>query len=170
MLILTDEFLKPEPGTITHWPADMGGPIAGTWSLEIPLQPWSAEDEFEPDTYRPDADGPERVQTSIMLEFIDLPADDLRHLSGRSVSFPPNPQPGFAEGSVYLLACHCPVGVSRIAFGAVADDRITADLSLFFDFVRAGGIDIRNRTAELHVLLRPTPPNELRAAFHQRSS
>lgn len=169
VLTFTDAFLQPEPGTITHWPTAMDSPAAGTWSIEIPLRPWSADDEFDPDSYRPGTDGPEHIQASLMLEFVDMPADELDQLSDRRVAFPPSPQPGCAEGSIYLLACHCPIEVSSITFGTATDKQITAEIRLAFDFVSAGGIDIHNRTAELHALLRLASPSELRAAFENAS-
>ncbi len=169
VLTFTDAFLQPETGTITHWPAGMNSPAAGTWSIEIPLRPWSADDEFDPDSYRSGTDGPEHIQTSIMLAFIDLPTDTLDQLSDRNVAFPPSPQSGCTTGSIYLLACHCPIEVRSIVFGTATDKRITAEIRLAFDFASAGGIGIHNRTAELHVLLHLVSPGELRTAFENAS-
>ena len=169
MFDLTDAFLQPEPGTITYWPAEMDSPVAGTWSIEIPLRPWSADDEYEPDSYRPGTNGPAHIQASIMLEFIDLPANELDQLSNCHVAYPLNSRPGRAEGSIYLLACHCPIDVSSITFGTATDDRINVEIHLAFDFVSAGDIDIHNRTAELRAFLHRASPRQLRAAFESPS-
>ncbi|MEU8797579.1 hypothetical protein [Spirillospora sp. NPDC048819] len=45
MIDLTDELLKPTPGTLCYWPPDLDHPVAGTWSITIPLTPFSADDE-----------------------------------------------------------------------------------------------------------------------------
>ncbi|WP_258939660.1 hypothetical protein [Actinomadura luteofluorescens] len=65
-----------------------------------------------------------------------------------------NPEHGYVDGSVYLVATHCPVDVTRIEFGPAAPGRITATLHAHFDFGAAGAIDIHNRTADLKTTLR----------------
>jgi hypothetical protein len=151
---LTDEFLRPTPGTIRHWPADLDHPVAGTWDITVPLEPFSADDEYEPATFRPGTGGPELVSTEIMLEFIGLPADGTAALSRRTFTFPVKPEDGYIDGSVYLVAVHCPVHVTRIEFGTATEDQIGATLHAHFDFDAAGGIGIRNRTAVLETVLR----------------
>lgn len=119
-----------------------------------PFQPFSADDEYEPATFRPGEDGPRLVSTAISLDFIDFRADRLAELSGCTFDFPVNPHEGYIDGSIYLVACHCPVDVTRISFETATDDRITATIRAEFDFARAYGIDIRNRSAQLHADLR----------------
>lgn len=138
----------------------MDSPVAGTWSIEVPLEPFSADDEFDPDTFRPGSDGPTVIDTEISLDFIrlPLPADStLADLALRPFDFPPYPDDGCVDGSIYLLACHCPADVTRISFGDVDGDTISATLQVTFDFDRAGGISIRNRSAQLEVTLRYEP-------------
>lgn len=154
MIDLTDEFLKPTPGTICYWPADLDHPVAGTWSITIPLAPFSADDEYEPATFRPGAGGPELVATEISLDHIEFPATEPASLTQRVFTFPARHEKGHIDGSIYLIAAHCPVDVTRIEFGPAAPDHITAVLHTYFDFDAAGGIDIRNRTALLRTSLR----------------
>ncbi|MEU5884121.1 hypothetical protein [Spirillospora sp. NPDC047279] len=149
MIELTDDLLKVEPGTLCHWPADLDHPVAGTWSITIPLAPFSADDEYEPATFRPGPGGPDLITTEISLDDIRLPATDLTALSRRAFSFPPKPESGFIDGSIYLTAVHCPVEVTRLEFGQAAQDHITATLHTHFNFKAAGGIRIHNRTTTL---------------------
>ncbi|MGI8331361.1 hypothetical protein ACRYCC_15475 [Actinomadura scrupuli] len=154
MIDLTDELLKPTAGTICYWPADLDHPVAGTWDIRIPLAPFSADDEYEPATFRPGTDGPELVSTEIMLDFIALPAGGTAALSRRTFTFPVKPEEGHIDGSIYLIAAHCPVEVTRIEFGTATPDQIKATLHAHFDFDAVGGVDIRNRTAVLRTVLR----------------
>jgi hypothetical protein len=151
---LTDEFLQPSTGTICYWPTHLDSPVAGTWSITIPLAPFSADDPYEPATFRPGTGGPELVTTEIMLDFITLPADTLAVLSQRTFTFPVNYADGYIDGSIYLIAAHCPVNVARIEFGPAAGNQISATLDAHFDFDAAGGIEIRNRTTVLKTALR----------------
>jgi hypothetical protein len=153
VIYLTDEFLETGPGTICYWPADLGHPVAGTWSITVPLAPFSADDEYEPGTFRPGTGGPDLVATEISLDFIKLPADGLAALSNRTFTFPAKPADGFIDGSVYLIAAHCPVEVTRIDFGGAGRDRIVATFHVHFDFDAAGGIGISNRSAVLDAVL-----------------
>src|SRR4051812_12891453 len=154
MIDLTDELLQPSTGILRYWPADLDHPVAGTWAITIPLAPFSADDEFEPATIRPGTAGPELVTTEIMLDLVALPGDGPAALSRRTFTFPVKPNAGFIDGSIYLLATHCPVNVTRIEFGTVTADEIKATLHAHFDFDAARGIGIRNRTAVLQTVLR----------------
>lgn len=154
MIDLTDEFLKPTPGTIRYWPVDLDHPVAGTWDIVIPLEPFSADDEYEPETFRPGTSGPELVTTEIMLDYIKLPTDRPAGLSRRTFTFPVRYEDGHIDGSIYLIATHCPVDVTRIEFGAAATDQIAAVLHAYFDFDAARGIGICNRAAVLETTLR----------------
>jgi hypothetical protein len=151
---LTDDFLKSKIGTARYYPAELDHPIAGTWTIEIPLEPFSADDEYDPATFRPGSGGPEFVETEIVLDFIKLPADDLSMLTRRTFTFPVGHEEGFIDGSIYLIATHCPVDVTRIDFGESMGNQITATFHAHFDFDRARGIEIRNRTAALETTLR----------------
>lgn len=157
MIDLTDDLLRLRIGTIRHYPAGLDHPVAGTWTIEIPLEPFSADDEYDPATFRPGSDGPELIETEIVLDFIGLPVDELTGLSRRTFEFPTYPEDGYIDGSIYLIAAHCPVEVTRIDFGDPTADQITATVHTRFDFESAGGIDIRSRTAVLQAVLRFEP-------------
>ncbi|GLZ09709.1 hypothetical protein Acsp03_71750 [Actinomadura sp. NBRC 104412] len=162
MIDLTDELLQPRPGTIRYHPADLDSPTAGTWSIEIPLAPFSADDEYRPATFRSGSGGPKLIQTAIRLDFIELPTDHLSALSKRTFTFPVNPQDGYIDGSVYLLHTHNPVDVTRIDFGEMNSDQIPARLHAYFDF--GDGInDLRNRNAVLETVLRFKPGRPVRS-------
>ena len=47
MFSLTDDFLSPLPGWIRYWGAEAGEPRAGSWSIGIPLAPFSADERVE---------------------------------------------------------------------------------------------------------------------------
>jgi hypothetical protein len=85
---LTDEFLQLRLGVIRYYRADLDHPVTGTWSIEIPLPPFSAEDEYEPSTFRPGPGGPTLIETEISLDFIKLPADHLAALNQQTFAFP----------------------------------------------------------------------------------
>jgi hypothetical protein len=153
MFDLTDEFLRLRTGVIRYYRADLAHPVAGTWSIETPLAPFSADEEYEPETFRPDSDGPTFIETQISLDSITLPGDHLAALNRRTFSFPAAFEEGFIDGSIYLLATHSPIDVTRIDFGQASADQITARLHARFDFERAH-MGIRNRTAELETTLR----------------
>ncbi|MBE1533981.1 hypothetical protein [Actinomadura algeriensis] len=153
MIDLTDEFLKPSPGTIRYWPADLAHPVAGSWDITIPLEPFSADDEYEPGTFRPGGGGPEIVRTEIMLDSVVLPAEGLAALSRCSFAFPVRFEDGYVDGSIYLLAAHCPVDVTRIEFGEAVRGWIGATVHGALDFAAAGGIGIHNRDVVLETVL-----------------
>ncbi|GAA0965511.1 hypothetical protein [Actinocorallia libanotica] len=162
MFDLADEFLQPHTGVIIYYWAGLDHPVAGSWSIQIPLLPFSAEDEYEPSTFRPGTEGPTIVETEISLDFISLPGDHLTTLDRQIFSFPTAFQEGFIDGSIYLLATHNRVDVTRIDFGPAGEDQITARFHVAFDFehTRTG---IRNRTAELDTTLLFQPVDELPA-------
>ncbi|GAA0958467.1 hypothetical protein [Actinocorallia libanotica] len=152
MFDLADEFLQPRTGAIRCYRASLDHPAAGSWSIQIPLLPFSAEDEYEPSTFRPGIEGPMIVEAEISLDFITLPADHLTTLNRRTFTFPTAFQEGFIDGSIYLLATHNRVNVTRIDFGPAGKDHITARVHAAFDFEHAR-TGIRNRAAELDTTL-----------------
>ncbi|MFF5259047.1 hypothetical protein ACFY4C_08875 [Actinomadura viridis] len=154
MIDWTDEFLVTRPGVLGYYPADVDHPVADTWYITVPLAPFSADDEYEPATFRPGAAGPTLVETEISLDSISLPATDPAALSGRAFTFPVNPEDGYIDGSVYLVATHCPVDVTRIEFGEWEGGRLRATLHACFAFDMAGAINIRDREAVLDTELR----------------
>ncbi|MEV4000623.1 hypothetical protein [Actinomadura sp. NPDC049753] len=151
MIDFTDEFLNLEPGTITYSPSDPDSPGAGTWSIDIPLEPFSADDEYAPETFRPGQAGPELVKTEFRLDCISLPAADLSELSGRMFTFPVNPEERYIDGSIYMVATHNPVDITRIEFGPATHDEISATLHAELILETA---EMNNRTAVLETTLR----------------
>ncbi|AYF76973.1 hypothetical protein D7D52_27780 [Nocardia yunnanensis] len=102
--------------------------------------------------------GPEIIETSLRLDFIHLPAENLAELSGRTFTFPVNPEGNFIDASIYIGGGHCPVDVTQIDFGPADDGQIPAILHTGFDFA-AEGVEIENRAAVITVNLRvPTQP------------
>ncbi|WP_405566943.1 hypothetical protein OG317_01120 [Streptomyces sp. NBC_01167] len=152
MFDLSNEFLQPLTGTIRYYRADLDHPVAGTWSIQIPLAPFSADDEYEPTTFRPGLGGPTLIETEISLDFIKLPATHLMALNQQTFDFATDFEEGFIDGSIYLLATHNRVHVTRIDFGLGGTDQITASLHAAFDFEHAR-TGIRTRTAELDAML-----------------
>jgi hypothetical protein len=58
-----DALLGTLPGEIWHHSASRPGPAAGTWAIEIPLRPFSADDTHDPRTFRIGTDGPKLIET-----------------------------------------------------------------------------------------------------------
>ncbi|WP_051178595.1 hypothetical protein [Nocardia concava] len=154
VFVFSDEFLAPRPGIIRYWPADTTDPAAETWSITVPLATFSASDRYDPSTFCIGASGPEIIETSLQLDFIQIPAQNLSELSRRTFTFPVNPEDGFIDASVYLGGGHCPVDVTQIEFGPERDGQIQAVLHTAFDFA-AEAVEIENRaavmTVDLHI-------------------
>lgn len=155
MIDFADEFLTPMPGSISYFGLDRGEPLAGTWRIEVPLRPFSADDEYDPTAYRAGVSGPVIVSTAVILEFIRLPAVDLGGLSRRHFRFPVNAQSGYIDGSLYLAASHHPVDVTRIDFGEQDGDLVQAQFDACFLFEHESAC-LRNRNATLNTTLRLT--------------
>jgi hypothetical protein len=152
MLVLSDELLRLGAGRISHRSPLRRSPDAGTWSICVPVLPFSAADWLDPNSFRPGLDGPTLIETEIVGDFIDLPGADLTALSGHSFDFPVNPVDGYIDASVDLGGAHNPIDVTRIEFGTAHGDSIDAILHAMFDFGHEG-VDIENRTAILQVSL-----------------
>jgi len=126
------ELLMPEEGQLS---SDEGR----TWSIVVPLKPFSANTQYSTG-WRAGTDGPEVIQTSLVLESIVLPAGSTSDLVSRSFEFPINPSPGYIDGSLYLAARHNSVDVTRIDFGVLHHDRLEAVItgSIMFEFELEG--------------------------------
>jgi hypothetical protein len=125
--------LKPLAGQIIYLDHSNPGPTANSWSIVIPVAPFSADTEFSL-AWRSGTQGPYVVSTQIVLEFIHLPAEDLLALAGRSFRFPINPAEGYIDGSMYLGGAHNPVDVTQIDFGELQGTTIAAKLVCDFIF------------------------------------
>jgi hypothetical protein len=78
----------------------------------------------------------ETVETSIRLDYITLIEGrfpGFKALQGREFTFPINPEPGYIEGSVYMYGMHNDVDVTRIIFGKVSGNHISATIVADFD-------------------------------------
>ncbi len=141
-----DELLVTVPGQLCG--------DEGDWWMDIPLAPFSADDEYLPATWRPGTDGPELIETSISAEGLALPGSTLADFAGKTFTFPTNPTPGFIDASIYLGAAHNPVDITRVEFGALNGDQITARITCTLEF----GVeldDVASRSAVLDVVLGP---------------
>jgi hypothetical protein len=66
----------------------------------------------------------EIVDTSIRMDFVNLPSSKLSDLVGRSFDFPENPSSGYIDASIYLDDAHHPVSVSSLSFAKSRDDEL----------------------------------------------
>lgn len=124
----------------------------GSWSIEVPLAPFSADDEDASDC-RPGTAGPSIIRTSMRLEGIGVPAHEVDALTGRTFDFPTNPEPGYIDGSIYLGAAHNPVDVRRLQFGEIAGGRLAVLIlgTIVFEYELRG---TANHDFELDATLR----------------
>jgi hypothetical protein len=154
---VAEDLFSPAPGTISFSSSTSEGPKAGLWSIVIPLESFSADDEYSKD-WRPGSAGPEMISTKVVLEFIRLPTDDVRDLVRRSFEFPVNPAAGYIDGSVYIAAKHNPVNVRQVRFGDLVDGRIAVTIvgEIVFEFELWG---VPNRPIELSTALRVDDSN-----------
>ena len=101
------DLLRPTEGVLSG--AD------GVFALTIPLEPFELDDE--------------EVETEIIVEGIEADAESLAALAGRTLTLSSNPEPGYADGSVYLVHAHVPFDVTRIAFGDFTNDVVEVKVS-----------------------------------------
>ena len=101
----------------------------GDMSIEITLSPF----ELTIDDYS------ESVDTSIRLDGIDISSEPIE-LEEKIFTFPVNPNPGYIDGSVYFLAAHNPVDVSKIEFGKIENGKMAIKLqsTWLLEFERTG--------------------------------
>jgi hypothetical protein len=127
------QLIKTIQGEIVFFSPDVPAPSGGTWSIVVPIEPFSADDEYAKE-WRPGTGGPFIVSTQVRLDFIEMPAEDLGGLAGRAFQFPVNPVDGYIYGSMYLCGSHNPVDVTAIEFGPARVNWIRATLIAKFDF------------------------------------
>ncbi|WP_420389926.1 hypothetical protein [Marinobacter sp.] len=94
----------------------------GNVSLEFDLEPFN----FEIDGYQ------DRADTSIRLDGISLASDPMA-LEQQEFTFPVNPEAGYIDGSVYILAAHNPVDVTKLRFGKLTGNRLPVEVESFWD-------------------------------------
>ncbi len=76
--------------------------VDGDVSLEIGIEPF----ELSLDGYS------EKIETVISLDGINLPIEP-NELTGRTFTFPINPDDGYIDGSVYFFSAHSPVDITE---------------------------------------------------------
>ena len=102
---------------------------SGDVSIEIRILPF----ELTIDGYS------ESVDTSIRLDGIDIPSEP-SELQENSYTFPINPNAGYIDGSIYFMAAHNPVDVSKIEFGRVENGKLPIKLQSYWvlEFEKTG--------------------------------
>jgi|CXWL01.1.fsa_nt_gi hypothetical protein len=117
MTAFPNALLVPLPGTLSDRTGDI--------RIAIPIQPFQLEVEGQ---LIP-------VDTSLRLDFIDLPSTDFVKLSGKTFHFPKNPVDGFIDASLYIYHSHHPADINRITFGSIslAGIAVEMDVDLCFD-------------------------------------
>lgn len=105
------------------------------------------------------------VDTCIRLDGIALPLDEPRSHAGRSHRFPVNPEPGYIDGSIYLLHRHVPLDVTELSFGTPGESTLSARLAGTLAFSAAGIAAWRDTPLELAFALElPPTPAQIDAA------
>ncbi len=85
--------------------------VVGKVSIEILMRPFLRNEEI--------------MDTSIQMDFVNLPSCLLSDLSGRSFDFSENPGSGYVDASIYLDDVHHPVNVSSLSFVKSRDEQLT---------------------------------------------
>ncbi len=116
--------------------------VDGDVSLEIGIEPF----ELSLDDYS------ETIETVISLNGINLPTE-LNELTGRTFTFPVNPDDGYIDGSVYFFAAHSPVDITEIKFGESTNGKLpmTLESSWVLEFELTG---FKNLHTTIHTYLK----------------
>ena len=125
---LTVTLFKPRRGSLDAHLFDnphIGLPLTLFYRIEIPLEPFDFQDEPQ--------------ETSVRMDFIKFAVSSWRQLPGREFRFPVNPEEGYIDGSIYLGHAHNPADTTRIAFGDLNGNVLTATFDITFDFTFEGG-------------------------------
>lgn len=94
--------------------------------------------------------------TSLRCDQIDLDLADLPALAGKTFAFPPNPEPGYIDGSIYLFGVHVFFLTSRLSFGPMGEDTIALRVDGVIEFSTSGFERYQDASLSLDVLL-PLP-------------
>ena len=106
------------------------------------------------------------VDTVIRLDCIALDMRDPRSHAQRSHRFPPNPQPGYIDGSIYLQHRHVPLDVTELSFGTPGEHTLPVRLAGVLVFSAAGIADWRDTPLDLAFALElPPTPAQIDAAI-----
>lgn len=89
------------------------GPL-GFASISVELAPFELAGEVQ--------------RTALRCDQINLELADLITLAGRDFAFPPNPEPGYIDGSIYLSGAHVLFLTKSLSFGRVGDESIPLEI------------------------------------------
>lgn len=78
------------------------------------------------------------IDTALRYDQIDLDLYDLSALSGKAFEFPPNPEQGYIDGSIYLLNRHVLFLTRRLVFGKVGEETIPLRIEGLVEFSSSG--------------------------------
>jgi hypothetical protein len=129
------ELLKPLPGIF--FDDNLG------IDIEIPFSPFTLDDEL--------------VETSLRMDGVVLPTNDLYVLSGQVFHFPVNPDSGYIDASIYIEHAHHPANVTSLRFGQAEGDSIEVEFQVHFLFEFEGLGDYSNTSASVTSRLTKSP-------------
>ena len=133
---------KPLPGRLTSHVFDnefLNIPPMLVYDIELPLEPFD---------YKGQA-----TRTEVRLDRIRFGVTAWRELAGREFRFAVNPTPGYIDGSVYVGGAHNPADVTRIKFGPLLGNKLTAEIDIRFDFEYEGVDGLGTPSATWQVVL-----------------
>lgn len=105
------------------WYSTTRGPF-GLAAISIGLAPFEFDGELH--------------DTSLQCDQIDLDLADFSTLAGKTFEFPPNPEPGYIDGSIYLFGVHVLFLTKRLSFGHVDADAIALRIEGTLEFSTSG--------------------------------
>lgn len=109
-------------------------------SVLIALRPFTFDDED--------------VSQTLEINRLRLPVVRVEELAGKQFSYPPNPQDGSVETSMYLWGVHNPIDVLGIHFGAARDGSIEATFEMRFAFSFEGCCEDLHKTLAVWLKVR----------------
>ena len=104
-----------------------GGTISGAdndYAIDIKMQEFVYEGE--------------EINPILSIENAPFSAQSIEELVGQTFSFPPNPEDGYLETSIYLWSVHNPIDVLNVHFGASESGGIEASFAMNFAFEYEG--------------------------------
>jgi hypothetical protein len=105
------------------WYSANRGPF-GLAAISIGLAPFEFDGELH--------------NTSLQCDQISLDLADFSALTGKTFEFPPNPEPGYIDGSIYLFGVHVLFLTKRLSFGHMDEDTIALGIEGTLEFSTSG--------------------------------
>lgn len=103
--------MRPLPGHL--WD------VEGCLYIRVPLHPF---------TLNIGEGGSEvKIETSLRLAKVGLSSERFELLTGRTFTFPVNPEDGYIDGSIYIEHAHHPVDITAIRFGSLVGEAIEVE-------------------------------------------